>query len=228
MRALAIAATGMSAQEQNLEVIANNIANINTTGFKRSRAEFTDLMYQTERLMGVSNRGRDATIPEGRADWPRRADGGDPQRQHPGSADQHRQHARSRHQRPRLVSGDDGQRRHRLYARRRLQHQPERAARHDGWIHRDALDPDSRQRDESLRSARPALVTVTLPGQATPQQLGQLTIANFVNEAGLQAARQQLFPADGRLPASPPSASRATRPLASFSKATSKPRTSTR
>jgi flagellar basal-body rod protein FlgG len=65
MRALAIAATGMSAQEQNLEVIANNIANINTTGFKRSRAEFTDLIYQTERLMGVSNRGRDATIPEG-------------------------------------------------------------------------------------------------------------------------------------------------------------------
>jgi len=65
MRALAIAATGMSAQEQNLEVIANNVANINTTGFKRSRAEFTDLIYQTERLMGVSNRGRDATIPEG-------------------------------------------------------------------------------------------------------------------------------------------------------------------
>jgi len=65
MRALAIAATGISAQEQNLEVIANDVANINTTGFKRSRAEFTDLIYQTERLMGVSNRGRDATIPEG-------------------------------------------------------------------------------------------------------------------------------------------------------------------
>ena len=64
MRALAIAATGMSAQEQNLEVIANNVANINTTGFKRSRAEFTDLIYQTERLMGVSNRGRDATVPK--------------------------------------------------------------------------------------------------------------------------------------------------------------------
>ena len=46
-------------------VVANNVANINTTGFKRSRAEFTDLIYQTERLMGVSNRGRDATVPEG-------------------------------------------------------------------------------------------------------------------------------------------------------------------
>src|SRR5471030_2943737 len=65
MQTLSIAATGMSSQEQNLEVIANNVANINTTGFKRSRAEFTDLIYQSERLMGVSSRGRDATVPEG-------------------------------------------------------------------------------------------------------------------------------------------------------------------
>src|SRR5277367_1563014 len=65
MQSLSIAATGMSAQEKNLEVIANNVANINTTGFKRSRAEFTDLIYQNERLMGVSSRGRDATVPEG-------------------------------------------------------------------------------------------------------------------------------------------------------------------
>src|ERR1700734_2170813 len=65
MRTLGIAATGMSAQEQNIEVIANNVANINTTGFKRSRAEFTDLIYQNERLQGVSSRGRDATVPEG-------------------------------------------------------------------------------------------------------------------------------------------------------------------
>jgi flagellar hook protein FlgE len=65
MRALAIAATGMSAQQQNIEVISNNIANINTTAFKRSRAEFTDLLYQTARLQGVSNRGRDAMVPQG-------------------------------------------------------------------------------------------------------------------------------------------------------------------
>ena len=50
MLTLAIAATGMSAQEQNLEVIANNIANINTTGFKRSRAEFTDLLRRAHQL----------------------------------------------------------------------------------------------------------------------------------------------------------------------------------
>ena len=65
MRALAIAATGMDAQQTNLEVIANNIANINTTGFKRARAEFSDLLYQTERAQGVPNRANQAIVPEG-------------------------------------------------------------------------------------------------------------------------------------------------------------------
>lgn len=65
MRALAIAATGMSAQSTNVDVIANNLANINTTGFKRARAEFTDLLYQTERLQGVAFRGNANPIPEG-------------------------------------------------------------------------------------------------------------------------------------------------------------------
>jgi flagellar basal-body rod protein FlgG len=65
MKALAIAATGMSAQQLNVEVIANNIANINTTGFKRARAEFTDLLYQAERVAGAPNRGGQNGVPEG-------------------------------------------------------------------------------------------------------------------------------------------------------------------
>ncbi|WP_274627878.1 flagellar basal-body rod protein FlgG [Arvimicrobium flavum] len=65
MRALAIAATGMTAQQTNLEVIANNIANINTTGFKRARAEFTDLLYQTDRTQGVPSRSNSGMVPEG-------------------------------------------------------------------------------------------------------------------------------------------------------------------
>jgi flagellar basal-body rod protein FlgG len=65
MRALSIAATGMAAQQINVEVIANNIANINTTGFKRSRAEFTDLLYQIERTSGVPDRSGENAIPEG-------------------------------------------------------------------------------------------------------------------------------------------------------------------
>ena len=65
MRALSIAGTGMSAQQLNVEVIANNIANINTTGYKRTRAEFTDLLYQMERVQGIPNQTGEGVIPEG-------------------------------------------------------------------------------------------------------------------------------------------------------------------
>ena len=65
MKALSIAATGMNAQQTNLDVIANNIANINTTGFKRARAEFSDLLYQTDRAKGVPNEANENIIPEG-------------------------------------------------------------------------------------------------------------------------------------------------------------------
>ena len=53
LRALWTAGTGMNVQQTNLDVIANNIANVNTTAFKASRASFQDLMYQTSRLMGT-------------------------------------------------------------------------------------------------------------------------------------------------------------------------------
>jgi flagellar basal-body rod protein FlgG len=65
MRALSIAASGMSAQQTNVEVIANNIANSNTTGFKRSMAQFADLLYQTEKAVGAPNRSGGEPIPEG-------------------------------------------------------------------------------------------------------------------------------------------------------------------
>ena len=52
MASLSIGATGMLAQQLSVDVIANNIANLNTTGFKRQRPEFQDLLYQTEILVG--------------------------------------------------------------------------------------------------------------------------------------------------------------------------------
>ena len=53
IRALFTAATGMNAQEINVATISNNIANVNSTGFKKSRAEFQDLLYQNLRLVGT-------------------------------------------------------------------------------------------------------------------------------------------------------------------------------
>lgn len=65
MRALNTAATGMQAQQLNVEVIANNIANMNTTGFKRQRAEFQDLLYQNVERMGVQSSDAGTIVPTG-------------------------------------------------------------------------------------------------------------------------------------------------------------------
>ena len=65
MRSLNIAATGMLAQQTNVEVISNNIANLNTTGFKRQRAEFQDLLYQNMRRIGASSSDAGTIVPTG-------------------------------------------------------------------------------------------------------------------------------------------------------------------
>ncbi len=65
MRSLSIAATGMLAQQMNVEVIANNIANVNTTGFKRQRAEFQDLLYQDLLRAGTNSSDTGTVVPSG-------------------------------------------------------------------------------------------------------------------------------------------------------------------
>ena len=65
MRSLSIAATGMLAQQLNVEVISNNIANMTTTGFKRQRAEFQDLLYQNLRRIGAQSSDQGTIIPSG-------------------------------------------------------------------------------------------------------------------------------------------------------------------
>jgi flagellar basal-body rod protein FlgG len=64
IRALNSAATGMAAQQLNIDVVANNMANVNTTGFRKSRAEFQDLVYQTLRQPGGQS-GNGAALPSG-------------------------------------------------------------------------------------------------------------------------------------------------------------------
>jgi flagellar basal-body rod protein FlgG len=64
IRALHTAATGMDAQQQRIDVISNNLANVNTTGFKKQRADFQDLLYQTVRSPGTSA-AQGAAVPTG-------------------------------------------------------------------------------------------------------------------------------------------------------------------
>ena len=65
MKALYIASTGMAAQERNVEIISNNIANMRTTGFKRQRAEFQDLLYQQYQRAGSATSDQGTTSPVG-------------------------------------------------------------------------------------------------------------------------------------------------------------------
>ncbi|OIO69849.1 MAG: flagellar basal-body rod protein FlgG [Zetaproteobacteria bacterium CG1_02_53_45] len=65
MRSLWTAATGMSAQSLNVDVISNNISNVNTTGFKRGRANFQDLMYQQVKAPGSEASSAGTQVPTG-------------------------------------------------------------------------------------------------------------------------------------------------------------------
>jgi flagellar basal-body rod protein FlgG len=65
MRSMSVAATGMMAQQLHVEVISNNIANMTTTGFKRMRPEFQDLLYQSQRRIGAASSADGTIIPAG-------------------------------------------------------------------------------------------------------------------------------------------------------------------
>src|SRR5262245_7491241 len=65
MRSLSTAASGMLAQQLNVEVISNNIANMNTTAFKRQRADFQDLLYQNLERVGADSSDAGTIVPSG-------------------------------------------------------------------------------------------------------------------------------------------------------------------
>jgi len=65
MRSLDIAATGMLAQQRNVEVVSNNLANMNTTAFQRRRTEFHDLIYQDLRRVGTTSSDSGTIVPTG-------------------------------------------------------------------------------------------------------------------------------------------------------------------
>ena len=185
MRALAIAATGMNAQEKNIEVIANNVANINTTAFKRSRAEFTDLIYQSERLMGVASRGRDATIPEGAQiglgvrTAAIRTVNIQGTLTNTGNSLDLALNGRGWFQ----VTSPEGDT---LYTRSGAfnTNAAGQLVTTDGYAVSPAITIPITA--TSVTVSQTGVVTATIPNTVAPQTLGQLTIANFVNDAGLQ------------------------------------------
>jgi flagellar basal-body rod protein FlgG len=192
MNVLSIAATGMSAQEMNVAVIANNIANVNTTAFRGSRAEFTDLIYQQQRLPGVSSRGQNNTIPEGAqlGLGVRTAAIRSLQTQgtltNTGNPLDLAISGRGWFQ----IQGPNGET---LYTRAGsfATNATGQIVTPDGFV----LTPPMIIPVNALSTtvSQSGIVSVQLAGQTAPQQVGQLTIANFANEGGLIALGGNLF-----------------------------------
>ncbi len=192
MRSLNIGATGMLAQQLNVEVISNNIANLNTTGFKRSRAEFQDLLYQNERRVGSTSSDAGTTIPSG-------IQVGLGVR----TAAVYRMHEQGNIQptnNPLDVAiqgmgyfAVDLPTNEIAYTRAGSFQLNENGqiVTADGYTLRGPGQIPQNAQAITINSSGEVLVKV--PGQNQPQNVGQINLTTFVNEAGLQAAGQNLF-----------------------------------
>ena len=118
MRALYTAATGMAAQELNVQVISNNIANLRTTGYKKQRAAFQDLIYDHVRRVGAQASDQGTILPVGVDLGGGVKTVGTPRLMTPGHAVADRQRSRHRDPRRRLLQDPDARRHLRLYPRR--------------------------------------------------------------------------------------------------------------
>lgn len=192
MRALYTAATGMRAQEQNVEVISNNIANMRTTGYKRQRAQFQDLLYVDLRRVGTTTSEQGTRVPTGIQMGSGVKLGATARVMSQGSVSptEKQMDVAIRGEgffQIQLADGRIG------YTR-------------DGGFERDAegqlvtLDgllvqpgiviPELAQ---ALSISSQGVVTVQEPGQEGETELGQIELARFVNKGGLQAIGDNLF-----------------------------------
>lgn len=199
MRALQTAATGMMAQELNVQVISNNIANLRTTGYKRQRAHFQDLLYDTTRRPGASTSDQGTQVPAGIA---------------LGSGVKTVSTARNMSQGNITATEKDYDVAIRGEGFFKIRMPDGRAAyTRDGSFNLDSqgqlvtsegyvVEPGITVPQGATKvSISPlGLAQATLSGQTAPQDLGQIQLARFINKAGLDSIGDNLFletPASG-------------------------------
>ncbi|WP_341896848.1 flagellar basal-body rod protein FlgG [Ferrovibrio terrae] len=192
MRSLSTGATGMMAQQLNVEVISNNIANMSTTGFKRQRAEFQDLLYQNMRRPGSTSSDANTIVPSG-------IQIGVGVR----TAGVYRIHEQGNltttgntydlaisgkgYFQVTLPSGETSYTRagsFQVNAQGQL-------VTVDGYLLNPAITVP--QGALSVNIDATGIVEARIAGQTNAQQLGQIQLATFVNEAGLEATGDNLF-----------------------------------
>ena len=196
MRALSTAATGMAAQQLNVEVISNNIANMNTVGFKRQRAEFSDLLYQDLEKAGAQSSDAGTVVPTGIQVGSGVKTGSIYRITSQGSMTQTSNQLDVAIQgrgylQVQMPSGETAYTR----AGNLSVNNTGQIVTDQGYqvlpqitIPTDATD---------IAISQSGQVQVTQPTSTTPSQVGQLQLATFVNEAGLQADGDNLFTVSG-------------------------------
>jgi flagellar basal-body rod protein FlgG len=197
MRALSTAATGMAAQQLNVEVISNNIANMNTIGYKRQRAEFQDLLYQDMEKAGSQSSADTANIvPTGIQIGSGVKAGSVYRITQQGSMTQ------TNNQMDMAIQGKgyfqvlqpDGTT---AYTRA-----GNFSVNNAGVIVTDQgyqVIPQTTiaSNATAVSISSSGLVQATIPGSPIPVTAGQLELATFVNEAGLEATGENLFQVSG-------------------------------
>jgi flagellar basal-body rod protein FlgG len=198
MRALYTAATGMAAQELNVQVISNNIANLRTTGYKKQRAAFQDLIYDHVRRVGAQASDQGTILPVGVDIGGGVKTVGTPRLMSQGTGAD-RQRTRCRGPRRRLLQ-DPGPRRHLRLTRDgsfQMDAQGRVVTAHGNPVQPTITIP---QNASGITINAQGQLSVTLPGSTTPTTVGQIGLTRFINKAGLNPIGDNLFtdtPASG-------------------------------
>jgi flagellar basal-body rod protein FlgG len=192
MRALYTAATGMAAQELHVQVISNNIANMQTTGFKRQRAEFEDLMYQSLRRVGSNSSDQGTKLPIGLDIGAGVKTTGTPRIMSQGNllpTDSELDVA-IRGEGFFRVLMPDGREAYTRAGSFQMDDQG-RLVTPEGYL----VDPAITfpQNSSNITINQQGEVSVTLPGQTTSTVVGTMQLARFMNKSGLEAMGDNLY-----------------------------------
>src|ERR1700736_834585 len=194
MRALDIAASGMAAQDLNVQVISNNIANMNTTGYKRQRAEFQDLLYEHVSRVGTQTSAQGNIRPVGMDLGGGVKTVGTPRLITQGSLSQ------TGNSLDTAVIGDgffkilmpDGTFSYTRDGSFKMDAQG-RVVQAEGYLVQPGITIP--QNASGLTISNQGQVSVTLPGSSSSTVLGQFTLTRFTNNAGLQANGDNMYTA---------------------------------
>ncbi|MCP8937327.1 flagellar basal-body rod protein FlgG [Alsobacter sp. SYSU M60028] len=192
MRALYTAATGMAAQELNVQVISNNIANSRTTGYKRQKAQFQDLLYETLRRPGSATSDQSTMVPSGVqiGSGVKTASTARVMSQGTLTATEKQYDVAVRGEGFFRVQMPDGRTAYTRDGSFELDGTGQLVT-HDGYLVDPAIVVPPNATNVSISAA--GQVQATVPGQTAPQDLGTLQLARFVNKSGLESIGDNLY-----------------------------------